>query len=77
MSYTMHELKKWNDLIENKAIEFGLDFYPQEFEIIDYNEMLGYEAYIGMPSRYPHWSYGKAYDKNKTLYSFNLTGLPY
>ena len=49
MSYTMHELKKWNDLIENKAIEFGSDFYPQEFEIIDYNEMLGYEAYIGMP----------------------------
>lgn len=77
MSYTMQELKKWNDLIENKVIEFGLDFYPQEFEIIDYNEMLGYEAYIGMPSRYPHWSYGKAYDKNKTLYSFNLTGLPY
>ena len=27
MSYTMQELKKWNDLIENKAIEFGLDFY--------------------------------------------------
>ena len=39
--------------------------------------MIGYEAYVGMPSRYPHWSYGKAYEKNKTLYSFNLTGLPY
>jgi stage V sporulation protein R len=30
-----------------------------------------------MPSKYPHWSYGKAYEKNKTLYSLNLTGLPY
>ena len=39
--------------------------------------MLGYEAYLGMPSKYPHWSYGKAYDKNKTLYSLNMTGLPY
>ena len=39
--------------------------------------MLGYEAYVGMPSRYPHWSFGKSYEKNKTLYSFDLTGLPY
>ena len=39
--------------------------------------MLGYEAYVGMPSRYPHWSFGKSYEKSKTLYSFNLTGLPY
>ncbi|ASW43421.1 SpoVR family protein [Clostridium isatidis] len=77
MDYNIQDLIKWNEIIENKAIEFGLDFYPQEFEIIDYNEMLGYEAYIGMPSKYPHWSYGKAYDKNKTLYSLNLTGLPY
>ena len=30
-----------------------------------------------MPSRYPHWSFGKSYEKSKTLYSLNLTGLPY
>ncbi|GFZ34368.1 stage V sporulation protein R [Clostridium zeae] len=77
MDYTVRELEKWNVLIENMAKEVGLDFYPQEFEIIGYNEMLSYEAYVGMPSRYPHWSYGKAYEKNRTLYSLNLTGLPY
>lgn len=37
-----------------KAKEFGLDYYPQEFEIIGFNEMLAYEAYVGMPSKYPH-----------------------
>jgi len=68
---------KWNEAIESKAKELGLNFYPQEFEIIGFNEMLGYEAYVGMPSRYPHWSFGKSYEKNKTLYSFDLTGLPY
>ncbi|MGG7057798.1 SpoVR family protein [Clostridium nigeriense] len=77
MEYNVSTLEEWNEIIEKKAIEFGLKFYPQEFEIIGFNEMLGYEAYVGMPSKYPHWSYGKAYDKNKTLYSLNMTGLPY
>ncbi|MDS0526878.1 SpoVR family protein [Clostridium sp. SHJSY1] len=77
MDYNLKDLMKWNEKIEKKATELGLDFYPQEFEIIGFNEMLGYEAYVGMPSRYPHWSFGKSYEKNKTLYSLNLTGLPY
>jgi stage V sporulation protein R len=77
VDYNLKDLMKWNERIEKKAAELGLDFYPQEFEIIGFNEMLGYEAYLGMPSRYPHWSFGKSYEKSKTLYSFNLTGLPY
>lgn len=77
MEYNISTLEEWNKIIEEKAKELGLEFYPQEFEIIGFNEMLGYEAYVGMPSKYPHWSYGKAYDKNKTLYSLNMTGLPY
>lgn len=77
MSYTLKEIEEWNEKIEKKVIEYGLDFYSQEFEFIDFNEMLGYESYVGMPSRYPHWSFGKAYEKNKMLYSLNLTGLPY
>lgn len=55
----------------------GLDFYPQEFEIVTYEDMLGYEAYMGMPVRYRHWSFGKAYERKKTFYHYNLTGLPY
>ena len=71
MEYVLKDLMEWNEAIESKANELGLNFYPQEFEIIGFNEMLG------MPSRYPHWSFGKSYEKNKTLYSFDLTGLPY
>ena len=77
MEYNLSDLQEWNKKIEEKVNYLGLDYYPQEFEIIGYNEMIGYEAYVGMPSKYPHWSYGKAYEKNKTLYSLNLTGLPY
>jgi len=39
--------------------------------------MLGYMAYNGMPSHYPHWSYGKSYEKLKTLYDHGVSGLPY
>lgn len=77
MEYNLKDLEMWNEKIEKEAKALGLDYYPQEFEVIGFNEMIGYEAYIGMPSKYPHWSYGKAYEKNKTLYSLNLTGLPY
>lgn len=77
MDYNVKDLEDWNRKIEKVAKTLGLDYYPQEFDVIGYNEMLSYEAYVGMPSRYPHWSYGKAYEKNKTLYSLNLTGLPY
>ena len=51
MEYTLKELEEWNVKIEKKAKEFGLDYYPQEFEIIGFNEMLAYEAYVGMPSK--------------------------
>lgn len=73
----MYDLQQWSEKIEAIAKAVGLDFYPQEFEIISYRDMLAYEVYVGMPSRYPHWSFGKAYEKLRTLYKYNLTGLPY
>lgn len=73
----MADLKSYNDTIEKLAAEMGLDCYPQEFEVCSYEDMLSYEAYMGMPARYPHWSFGKAYERKKTFYKYNLTGLPY
>jgi len=67
----------WDERIRAKAEEFGLDCYSQEFELCDHNQMLGYMAYSGMPAHYPHWSYGKAYEKLKTLYDYGVSGLPY
>ncbi len=75
--YELKELAEWDVKIREKAAEFGLDWYPQEFELCDHTGMLGYMAYSGMPSHYPHWSYGKAYEKLKTLYDHGVSGLPY
>lgn len=75
--YSMKELLEWNEKIEEIARSEGLDYYEQEFEICSYEDMIGYETYVGMPSHYPHWSYGKHYERTKTLHKYNLTGLPY
>ena len=75
--YELQDLEEWDARIRDKVRELGLDCYPQEFEVCDHNQMLGYMAYSGMPSHYPHWSYGKAYEKLKTLYDYGVSGLPY
>lgn len=75
--YSIRELEIWSRRIEEIAKESGLDCYEQEFELVSYEEMTSYEAYSGMPSHYPHWSYGKAYERIRTLNKYNLSGLPY
>ena len=71
------ELIEWDDKIKELVSYFGLNCYPQEFEICDHFEMLGYMAYSGMPSRYQHWSFGKSYEREKTMYDYGVGGLPY
>lgn len=75
--WTISDLEYWDDAIRERVEEFGLDCYPQEFEICDHGLMLGYMAYHGMPAHYPHWSYGKSFEKTKTMYDHGVTGLPY
>jgi stage V sporulation protein R len=76
-SYDLKDLEYWDARVRDKVAEFGLDCYPQEFEVCDHAQMLGYMAYSGMPSHYPHWSYGKSYEKLKTLYDYGVSGIPY
>jgi len=75
--YTLEDLEGWNDRIVALVKRFGLDTYPQEFEVCDQEDMLSYMVYSGMPSHYPHWSYGKSFEKLKTLYEYGVSGLPY
>lgn len=75
--YDVAVLEEWDEKIRRIASAFGLDWYPQEFELCDHIQMLGYMAYSGMPSHYPHWSFGKAFEKQRTLYDYGVTGLPY
>jgi stage V sporulation protein R len=77
IDYSLTELENWNEKIEGCVNAAGLSCYEQHFEICTYEDMLCYEAYAGMPSHYPHWSFGKAYERQRTFYQYNLVGLPY
>lgn len=75
--YELEDLEYWDRKIQEIAAKFELSCFPQEFEICDYEQMLGYLAYSGMPAHYPHWSFGKSFEKQKTLYDYGVSGLPY
>lgn len=77
MTLTVDELHDWDTRIQELVEKYGLRCYPQEFEVCDHNEMLGYMAYSGMPSRYTHWSFGKSFEREKTMYDHGVSGLPY
>ena len=76
-NWTEADLMHWDEKIIRVAEDLGLDWHPIDYEIIDYQEMLGAMAYVGLPTHYRHWSYGKEYERTHTLYNMGQTGLPY
>lgn len=49
----------------------GLDFFPMRYEICPAEVIYTFGAY-GMPTRFSHWSFGKAYYRIKTQYDYGL-----
>ena len=75
--WSMEELHRWDKKICELGSELGLDWYPIEYEICDYKEMMGHMAYTGLPTHYRHWSFGKSFDRIQTEYNLGMSGLPY
>lgn len=59
--------------IEGYARGYGLDFYETIFEVIDADDLNEVAAYGGFPTRYPHWSFGMAYEELKKGYDYGLS----
>jgi stage V sporulation protein R len=72
MSNDLKELERAIDEITEIAVGFGLDFYPMRYEICPADIIYTFGAY-GMPTRFSHWSFGKAFHKMKLQYDFNLS----
>ena len=76
--WTIEELHRWDDEICKIAKEkYDLDWYPIEYEILDYHEMISAMAYTGLPTHYRHWSFGKSFERISTRYKLGMEGLPY
>ncbi|HEX6970784.1 MAG TPA: SpoVR family protein [Limnochordia bacterium] len=68
----MAELEKAIEKITRRAREFGLDFFEMRYEICPADIIYTFGAY-GMPTRFSHWSFGKAFHRMKTQYDYNLS----
>ncbi|RDD63715.1 SpoVR family protein [Ferruginivarius sediminum] len=69
-------LQRTYDAIEEIGTgELGLDLYRNQIEVITAEQMLDAYAGVGMPVMYRHWSFGKRFAQNDTLYRKGLRGL--
>ena len=67
------DLRALKEEIEGYARGYGLDFYETIFEVIDADDLNEIAAYGGFPTRYPHWSFGMAYEELRKGYDYGLS----
>jgi stage V sporulation protein R len=62
----------WEE-IEQHAKDYGLDFYPIIYEVLDYRTLYETAALGGFPTRYPHWRFGMEYDQLIKGHTYGLS----
>jgi stage V sporulation protein R len=67
------ELRDLQIQIQSYADEFGLQYFPQVFEVVDYEQMCEIASYGGFPVRYPHWRFGMEYDHLIKSHTYGLS----
>src|SRR5262249_44437480 len=67
------DLRALKEEIEAHARSFGLDFYETIFEVLDSEDLNEVASYGGFPTRYPHWSFGMAYEELRKGYDYGLS----
>jgi len=62
----------WEE-IKQHAVDYGLDFFPIIFEVLDYKTLYEVAALGGFPIRYPHWRFGMEYNQLSKGYAYGLS----
>ena len=71
-------LDRIHNAIEEIALnDLKLDIYPNQIEVISTEQMLDAYSALGMPLMYHHWSFGKLFAREETLYRAGYMGLAY
>jgi len=64
--------------IEDIALtDLKLDVYPNQVEVISSEQMLDAYSSLGMPLMYNHWSFGKLFAREDTMYRAGYSALAY
>ncbi|MGB0384171.1 MAG: SpoVR family protein [Ardenticatenaceae bacterium] len=66
------ELARERDKIRQIALDFGLDFFEVMYEMVNFQQMNEIAAYMGFPTRYPHWRWGMEYERMRKSYAYGL-----
>src|SRR5215475_9290407 len=66
-------LRDVQEEIQGYAANFGLDFFPIIYEVLDYKTMNEVAAYGGFPTRYPHWRFGMDYEQLSKSYEWGMS----
>ena len=67
-----------SDAIEEIALgELKLDIYPNQIEVISSEQMLDAYSSLAMPLLYNHWSFGKLFAREETIYRAGYSALAY
>ncbi len=86
MSKLLFESSEWDfagldrayAAIEEIALnDLGLDVYPNQIEIISSEQMLDAYSSLAMPLMYNHWSFGKLFAREETMYRAGYSALAY
>ncbi|KIL98602.1 SpoVR-like protein [Paramagnetospirillum magnetotacticum MS-1] len=76
--WDFEKVQRAYDAIEQIAKgEMGLVTYPNQIEVITAEQMLDAYSSIGMPLMYKHWSFGKHFARDETMYRKGMRGLAY
>jgi len=71
-------LERTYKAIEEIALnDLKLDVYPNQIEVISSEQMLDAYSSLGMPLLYSHWSFGKLFAREETLYRHGYSALAY
>jgi len=66
------ELERVQQKMEQHARDYGLDFFPTVFELVDAEQLHAVAAFGGFPTRYPHWRFGMEYEQLSKGYTYGL-----
>lgn len=74
--------ESWLELVEHTIgilarDKYGLDTYPTEIAVIDYEQMLDLYSTVGLPVSYDHWSIGQDVLSQRQSYKAGEMGLAY
>src|SRR3954462_5943036 len=67
------ELRDAQTTIAQFAKEYGLDFFPTMFEVLDYRQMNEVASYGGFSGRYPHGRFGREYEQLSKSAEYGLS----